>query len=400
MSITNNLSTAQMNTRFVTAKEATDIKFRGIPSVMSTPPTVTITNDTGGSTTMGSNGPSLPGVSYTNTLANDTTKYRPLGVGAALPVVGSGGGIQNYAVGWSVGTTSAEAPTIEFLFDGLTVELLLRQFAGVQFHILVDGQYTTRYPQSLGGTANSWGNLKITFSTAAIRRISIEFNASGTFYGGLWKGPLDTVRATEMPNRRLVIAGDSYTAGAYSSSIGSWGNYAARAMGFRDYVNAGLGGSGWLATTNVNSTAYNIANRLTADVINHSPTDIIFALGHNDTSFSNSAIATQVTSTLTSVRSALPNLRSLTVVGPLFAGDTPGVYTAMSTAMQTASAGLADAYVDTVTSPIYTGTGRVGATAGVGNGDLYIGADGVHPTDAGSQWLGAALAHAITDVLD
>jgi lysophospholipase L1-like esterase len=44
---------------------------------------------------------------------------------------------------------------------------------------------------------------------------------------------------------------------------------------------------------------------------------------------------------------------------------------------------------------LWTGTGRVGATTGTGNCDLYVSSDGVHPSDAGHAAIGSALAHAI-----
>ena len=43
-------------------------------------------------------------------------------------------------------------------------------------------------------------------------------------------------------------------------------------------------------------------------------------------------------------------------------------------------------------SAVFTGTGKAGAPAGDGNRDLYISADGVHPTNQGSEALGDALA--------
>ena len=48
---------------------------------------------------------------------------------------------------------------------------------------------------------------------------------------------------------------------------------------------------------------------------------------------------------------------------------------------------------------LWTGTGKVGATTGTGNCDLYVSSDGVHPTDAGHAAIGSALAHAITHQL-
>ena len=51
--------------------------------------------------------------------------------------------------------------------------------------------------------------------------------------------------------------------------------------------------------------------------------------------------------------------------------------------------------VTTVGRSLITGTGKVGATTGVGNADLYISADGTHPTNAGHLAIASALANLI-----
>lgn len=51
-------------------------------------------------------------------------------------------------------------------------------------------------------------------------------------------------------------------------------------------------------------------------------------------------------------------------------------------------------------SAVFTGTGKAGAPAGDGNRDLYISADGTHPTNQGSEALGDALAACLRDGFD
>lgn len=48
-------------------------------------------------------------------------------------------------------------------------------------------------------------------------------------------------------------------------------------------------------------------------------------------------------------------------------------------------------------SAVFTGTGKTSAPAGDGNRDLYISADGIHPTNQGSEALGDALAACLRD---
>ena len=59
----------------------------------------------------------------------------------------------------------------------------------------------------------------------------------------------------------------------------------------------------------------------------------------------------------------------------------------------------AGAVITEVGQPIWTGTGRVGATTGYGNSDTWTSSDNVHPTDAGHQGLGFAMAKALMEVL-
>ena len=51
------------------------------------------------------------------------------------------------------------------------------------------------------------------------------------------------------------------------------------------------------------------------------------------------------------------------------------------------------------TGPWQTGTGRVGATTGVGNGDVFVDRDGTHPTVAGVQHLGLRIAEGVRAAL-
>lgn len=48
---------------------------------------------------------------------------------------------------------------------------------------------------------------------------------------------------------------------------------------------------------------------------------------------------------------------------------------------------------------VFTGTGKVGTTTGVGNCDLYIDTDGTHWTAAGHKAFGLAVAHQIARAL-
>ena len=363
------------------------------PRVMTSPPTVLVTNNTNGSGSVATP-KTLPGVSYTSILCNDLASYLPLGTGSTAPTLG-GGTLGAFTAVWplsSAGSVQIVRPS--FTFDGAVFSFTVRQFSGVQYRLMIDGEYATQYPVTVGGASNNYGEVKVTLPSRAVRQITIELCGTGDLFLGVTHQVNDSMQAIAPPKRRLLVVSDSYGGGAAASPIGSFVSYMAHALGFQDFVNASIGSTGWLA----NGSYTNIATRLTTDVVAHAPTDVVIALGHNDTGFSNSAIQAQVQSVLSQIRAALPNLQSLVVTGPLFASGSPGVYAAMQTSIQAGCVVSNAAFVDVVTSPIFTGTGYSGAVTGVGNADLYISSDGVHPTDAGSVWLGHQLAQRIRKV--
>ena len=79
---------------------------------------------------------------------------------------------------------------------------------------------------------------------------------------------------------------------------------------------------------------------------------------------------------------------------------------AVSTAIANAAAAQADAvasrrlrYFDTRADGWQLGTGRTTSVSGTGNSNIYIGSDGVHPVQAGHDYLGMRAAHAVTEHL-
>lgn len=361
------------------------------PKLTASPPTITVTNNTAGAGSV-STPKTLPGQSYTSILCDDLRSFLPLGVGNVQPARGGNGSLAPYTARWA--PSAAGIPQIvrpAFTFDGSVFSFTVRQMVNVQYRLIVDGEYVTRFPVSVGGTAGNYAEVKVVFASRAVRKIIIELCGTDDLFLGVTYQVNDSMQAIAPPKRRLLLASDSYGGGAYSGPIGSFGAYMANALGFLDFVNASAGSTGWLA----DGSYANIKSRLSASVIAQTPTDLIFALGHNDTAYSNAAIADQVKSVLYDVRTFLPYLQTLHVVGPIFAGSSPGVYAAMADAIRSGCQESGAVYVDTVANPIFTGSGRVGATTGAGNSDLYIGADGTHPTDAGSEWLGYQLAQRI-----
>lgn len=77
-----------------------------------------------------------------------------------------------------------------------------------------------------------------------------------------------------------------------------------------------------------------------------------------------------------------------------------GEYTLVNFAGVLAIAHLAGAPFAVVGGSYLSGVGRVGATTGVGNADLLVSNDAVHPSDAGQDALGVALASTLFNAIN
>jgi hypothetical protein len=72
-------------------------------------------------------------------------------------------------------------------------------------------------------------------------------------------------------------------------------------------------------------------------------------------------------------------------------GPSGGVYTA-NIKPNLSGTYAAGTPVTEVGQSFFTGSGHVGATTGFGNSDIFIGSDAAHPTQAGHDALGVAIA--------
>ena len=117
------------------------------------------------------------------------------------------------------------------------------------------------------------------------------------------------------------------------------------------------------------------------------PDAVLVIGGGNDSAYTDAQVETAATAFWVAVRAGLPNA---TLYGT-FLHRPPAA--AKAAAIQAAAAAARATWIDA--SGWVTGTGYVGAEAGDGNADVYVSADGVHPSAAGNAYLGVRLAHAI-----
>lgn len=283
-------------------------------------------------------------------------------------------------------TGSGACPfAIEFDYYGKDCAVWFRNAIGTGswFWIWVNEQPATAGPvASTANSANSLFYYRLTWGASAHRRIRIYM--AGADYGGLDIGPTDTAAATPRPGYAIAIIGDSFVGGTGATSqLSSLTQTIGRILGAEVYQ-CGYGGSGY---TNAGSfVAYGNTLRTTpmAAVL---PDEIWFLGSTNDVGSSGSVTAAAAVIAWAAYQAASPSSK-LRVVGVQDASGTPSAGNiANNTAIKAAAIAAGYSFfADTINENWIFGTGNSGAPNGTGNADIFCGADGLHPTQAGHDY--------------
>ena len=266
-------------------------------------------------------------------------------------------------------------------------EIVYQASSAPAFRLWVDGRRVTAGMTNLTNGGGGLYRLGIPFRDRRLRRIRLQ--CVSLFPSTITVGATDTLFADVRPPVVAAFIGDSYT---QQNTPDNWAGTCARILGWEPMLN-GSGGTGYLATSGSHPA---FSTRLPG-IIAAAPDVVVFAGGIND---SLTGLQAAATAAFNSIRAALPRTR-IYVVGP-WAPSTGSAASQASkgTAISAACTATGARYIDNLTDPWITGTGKVGTTTGDGNADLYISADGTHPVADGQFYLGARVAHAIhTDLL-
>jgi lysophospholipase L1-like esterase len=328
-------------------------------------------------------------------------------------------------------------PTYSFVYTGRYVEIKLKALTTRSLYMLkIDGKRVTEDAAVLTTVAGSIYRLIIDFGSAAIRKI--EFLSENMNFGGVTIEPAASLYRGPKPRRIGMAFGDSISAGAGdgtggASYLDTSAHRVLEALGCDAYVNTAIGGTRY---TGPGSDMSTFINRL-PDITAIAPDVLIVWGSYNDAAVATGAeIEAAATTFLNAVKAALP--RTLVVVlGCHTPGDpTAATLWAANTAVKNAAATAGYPFVDVLdplnlkaTTPVWAattayrngdivqnnnalymciqghtstssfdaakfrglswinGTGKVGATTGLGNSDTFILADGVHPTLEGHTYL-------------
>ncbi|MHA0330272.1 SGNH/GDSL hydrolase family protein [Sphingomonas melonis] len=279
--------------------------------------------------------------------------------------------------------------TYEFRTDAPTLEIsYIGEPNQTRHRVMVDGKYL-RLDMLEGGSDGFDYETRISFPNAKLRTIRIETNAMSLF--GVYIGAKDTILAPAVPSSapvRAVIMGDSFTQDAAGvAGVNDFEVYAARtarALGWSEYHQSGVGSTGYLAAPN---GTLNFRGRLDSDVVPYNPEVLIIAGGINDPF---EGLQSEASALFDEIRAKLPNT-IVFVVGPW---TSFGDQNAKAQSIRAAVANRANFYYIDNSDWIWGG-GNVAQPTGRGNADLWVGADGAHMTQVGHNGVSAYLVDAI-----
>lgn len=201
-----------------------------------------------------------------------------------------------------------------------------------------------------------------------------------------WRGDTQPTRpAVDVPEAPVIttkrlarassvaILGDSYTSGWNGAGMGAkgWPAIVARARGWTT-LNLAVPGTGFL---NPGWTGQTIGSRV-ATAVRARP-DIVFIVGgHNDSRWSVAATNAAADAVIDRVHAALPDA-ALVIVAPIWQDGSPPVRClALRDHLRRKAAAVGARFID----PLHEGWFA-------GRSHRFIGADGLHPTDAGHRFM-------------
>jgi lysophospholipase L1-like esterase len=293
----------------------------------------------------------------------------------------------------------AGGSVIELLIDQNTTTIEWKGTSCVYVGVMVDGQMSSANgitpTPGFGGKTIAYVSQKIELTpSSAPRRVRIYFIKNATVghitlnEGGKLLDPAIGLETS------VVFAGDSITEGAVATrQFHYWCQRAARAIGFDNIGNMGVGGTGWLkAITTGDKFATRVPDILTFN--NGGPPDLlVIALGINDdgsTEALRSGITAEVAVQLAALRAGAPDM-PIIVFGN-FTGNGPYTdYLNKQEAIFKGCQGIPLVY----TVPVDSWWSDSAVYSTWYNGQV----NGPHPTDAGHAAIGTLATRAILDVL-
>lgn len=375
-----------------------------LPAAMAVPPTMSISAHNANTT--------ISGGVYVSVTSDSGSHFSFTGSQPRLTQTGVGGNAWNAYSGVvdmmypggvtrTGGTFLGNAMRARFYYGGRYLELLVsRIVTGISgaYRVWVDGSPTAMTPRlDLDPTSKSQ-RIIIDFGSADVRLVEFEME-QGIRFGGVCREANYDVWAAPTLGPRLLGIGDSFFEGIGADYfMSSLFRRAADRLGIVDAWNQGEGGLGYLGDGT--QSLMTARQKLAFDVVPYQPDWIVVGLGANDGPLPAGAVEAEVGLFFGELLAAVP-YAGITVIGPW---RSPGLPTpsAIFAAVRNAVLSQADAvgsgrlrYFDTQVENWQQVAGRIGATSGIGNSNVYIGSDNAHLAQAGHDYMGARVADAV-----
>lgn len=378
----------QLTAQKIVEREAA---FGGPLVPMTSPPTITVSAAFANSTITDSVMTNADDPIFTN-LGTEPVVW-PVGY-TPSPNLLYAGNIEAGASGRVSGSKTGHTLRVAFYCnaDAFEFGVLCSLAPGDGYRIMVDGQPTAVVPRTDVAADSQYRYVKAVFASAALRLIVLEFEKYIAF-GGVRIGPTFALTKYDYDPLRLMIVGDSYTDGTGATEFST--GYAMQTGERLGVLDTWINGEGALGYDNAGSLSGKKAlEKEAGDVIAYAPDWVVLALGINDGSKVAATINANVTTYLTDLFAALPNV-GVTVIGPWRSPDSnppDAIFDAVRTAVEAMQGyGGRVLYVDTKALAWQDPSSTADY---INEGGLYV-----HPNQTGHDALGqktaaAVLAHA------
>jgi lysophospholipase L1-like esterase len=335
-------------------------------------------------------------------------------------------------------TASRWNPIYEFTHSGQQFEFFVRALASsIKYRIWVNGSPLTYSMQLISSTAGQRFRILVDFGSVAVR--DIRFEMWEHEFAGVFVEPFGSICAAKYSRKKFAVISDSTGAGANGPiRMEAWPWHATSYLGV-DYINLSIGGSGYISAPSFQSRLQ--------DVIDSNPDYLFVAGGQNDKGGNTTAaIMDAFRLFCDSVTAALPNCKIIVGGVHMTTQNADAAGAPLEAALkaeclargypfvsQRDPQGIVDelpAWANGVDykfgdqiqqnslpfvcitehtssgsfnaanfrcSALFSGTGRVGATAGNGNLDICMTNDAVHFSAVGHELQGLAYAQQIAD---
>lgn len=300
---------------------------------------------------------------------------------------------------------------LRMMFDGDKLDVTLYAHLGVlylqSYMVFIDDVPASLTPQRLTSTA---AVLHLIFPSAKPRRIEIRTDC---IVNAINCGPnYKYWRPTPQQKPRVMVLGASYTAPivyddtttAYNNNMYGMWQQIEDWLDVEDVWVDGIGGTGFIRRPGNGAFQpnNNYSDRIPGVVATAPDVLIISNAYANDTYAGNAAAdtAAAIDAALDTVRAALPATKIILMTGiraPLY-GDFSATYDAITALLQAERSDLY--FVDTKNWFDAAGGYAPTHTNGLGNTDMYIGNDGIHPTMKGHAYMRARIAPIIQRIMN